>query len=81
MIDSSLRSVRRSSYNTKKLRQTDIVRRQSRLRLRQFKRGVRQRLRLGYRGRRRMLIKLLNRPLEQLLAGLINNSNKLLNLP
>ena len=77
MIDSSLRSARRSSYNTKKLRQTGIVRRQGRLRLRQFKRGVGQRLRLGYRGRRRMLIELLIRPLGQLLARLTNDLSKL----
>jgi hypothetical protein len=77
VIDSSLRSVRRSSYNTKKLRQKGIARRQSRLRLRQFKQDIRQRLRLGYQGRRGKLIELLNRPLEQLLAGFINNSNKL----
>jgi hypothetical protein len=43
----------------------------------QFKQGARQRLRLGYRGRRRKLIELLNRPIGQLLAGLINDSNKL----
>jgi hypothetical protein len=76
-----LKERERSSYNTKKLRQTGIVRRQGRLRLRQFKRGVMQRLRLGYRGRRRKLIELLNRPLGQLLVGLINASNKLLKLP
>jgi hypothetical protein len=57
------------------------VRRQGRLRLRRFKRGVRQRLRLEYPGRKRKLIKLLNRPLGQLLTGLINNLNKLLKPP
>ena len=81
MIDSSLRSARRSSCNTKKLRQTGIAMRQGRLRLRQFKQGARQRLRLGYRGRRRKLIELLNRPLGQPLAGLINDSNKLSKSP
>jgi hypothetical protein len=35
--DSSSRSVRSSSYNTKKLRKIDIARRQGSLRLRQFK--------------------------------------------
>jgi hypothetical protein len=80
VIDSSLRSAR-SSYNTEKLRQTGIVRRQGRLRLRQFKRGVRQRLRLGYQGRRRKLIELVNRPPWQLLAGLVNDLNKLSKSP
>ena len=77
MFNGSLRSARRSSYNTRKLRQVSIARRQGRPRLRQFKRGVWQRLRLGYRGRRRKLIELLKRPPGQLLAGLINDSNKL----
>jgi hypothetical protein len=54
-----------SSCNTKKLR------------LRKFKRDVRQRLRLGYQGRRRKVIELLNRPTGQLFAGLINDLNKL----
>jgi hypothetical protein len=36
-------------------------------------------LRLGYRGRRRKLIKLLNRPLGQLLTGLIDNLKKVSN--
>ena len=48
MIDSSLRSARRSRHNTKKLRQIGVAKRQGRLRTRKFKRGVRQRLRLGY---------------------------------
>jgi hypothetical protein len=81
VIDSSLKSAKRSNYNIKKPRQAGIVKRQGKLRLRQFKRGVRQRLRLEYRGRRRKLIELLNRPLGQLLAGLINDSNKLLKPP
>jgi hypothetical protein len=54
-----------SSYNTKKLRQTGIARRQVRLRMMQFKRGVAQKFRLRYRGRRGKLIELLNRPLGQ----------------
>jgi hypothetical protein len=62
-----------------RLRQTGIVSRQGRLRLRQFKQGVRQKLRLGYGGRRRKPIELLKRLLGQLLVGLINDSNKLLN--
>jgi hypothetical protein len=81
VIDSSLKSARRSRHNTKKLRQIGVAKRQGRLRLRKLKRGVRQRLRLGYRGRRRKLIKLLNRPLGHLLAGLINDPNKLLKPP
>jgi hypothetical protein len=75
--DNSSRSVRSSSYNTKKLRQVGIARRVVRLRLRRFKRGVMSRLRLGYQGRREKLIELLNRPLEQLLVELNNNFNKL----
>jgi hypothetical protein len=81
MIASSFKSARRSSCSTKKLRQIGVAKRQGRLRMRKFKRGVRQRLRRGYRGRRRKLIELLNRPPGQLLAGLSNDLNKLLNLP
>jgi hypothetical protein len=80
VIDSSLRSVRSFNYNTKKLRRIGIARRQGRRRLRQFMQGVRQRLRLGYQGRRRQLIELLRRSLGQLLVGLNNDSNKLLKL-
>jgi hypothetical protein len=77
VIDSSSRSVRSNSYNTKKLRRIGIARRQDRLRLRQFMQGVTQRLTLGYRGRRRNLIELLNRPLGQVLVELNNDFNKL----
>ena len=81
MNDSSLRSVRSNSYNIKKLRQIDITRSQGRLRLRQFKQGVRQRLKLEYQGRRRRLRRLLNRPHTRQLTGLINDLNKLLKIP
>jgi hypothetical protein len=81
VIDSSLKSVRRSSYNSKKLRQTDIARSQGRQRPRQFKQDIRQRLRLGYRGRRRRLRRLLNKPCARRLAELINDSNKLSKRP
>jgi hypothetical protein len=79
--DSSSRSVRSSSYNIKKLRQIDIAKSQDRQRLRRFMQDVRQRLRLEYQGRRRRLRRLLNRPCAWQLAGLINDSNKLSNIP
>jgi hypothetical protein len=73
VIDSSFKSARRSRHPPKKLKQIGVAKRQGKLRLMKFKRGVRQRLRLGYQGRRRKLIKLLNRPLGQLFAGLSND--------
>jgi hypothetical protein len=81
VIASSKKSLRRSIYNTRKLRQLAYIRRRGGRSLRQLRQSMQQEQQLSWWGRERRLVRLLIKPHKPQLVELNNDSNKLKNLP